>query len=104
MLFGAMSRTINQILFHRSSEKPDEIVCRFLSDDGVECAEITCSDLDQSARRAGAWIAVTRGRRWANVRAKRIAALGPSGFVDVGALPGRFPARMIERGAEALVS
>jgi hypothetical protein len=45
-----------------------------------------------------------RGRRWAYVRAKWIAALGSIGFVGVAALPGPFPAWMrIEQGAQALV-
>jgi peptidoglycan/LPS O-acetylase OafA/YrhL len=45
-----------------------------------------------------------RGRRWAYVRAKWIAALGAIGFVGVAALPGPFPAWMrIEQGAQALV-
>src|SRR5260370_1673 len=45
-----------------------------------------------------------RGRRWAYVRAKWIAALGTIGFVDVAALPGPFPVWMrIEQGAQALV-
>ncbi len=45
-----------------------------------------------------------RGRRWAYVRAKWIAALGSIGFVGVAVLPGPFPAWMrIEQGAQALV-
>jgi peptidoglycan/LPS O-acetylase OafA/YrhL len=45
-----------------------------------------------------------RGRRWAYVRAKWIAALGSIGFVGVAALPGPFPAWMrIEQGVQALV-
>lgn len=45
-----------------------------------------------------------RGRRWAYVRAKWIAALGSVGFVGVAALPGPFPAWMrIEQAAQALV-
>src|SRR5215831_13455181 len=38
-----------------------------------------------------------RGRRWAYVRAKWIAALGTIGFVGVAALPGPFPAWMQHR-------
>jgi acyl-CoA synthetase (AMP-forming)/AMP-acid ligase II/acyl carrier protein len=56
MLFGATSRTINQVLLDRSVEQPEEIAYRFLSDDGIEYAEITYRDLDESARRIGAWI------------------------------------------------
>jgi peptidoglycan/LPS O-acetylase OafA/YrhL len=45
-----------------------------------------------------------RGRRWAYLRAKWIAALGSIGFIGVAALPGPFPAWMrIEQGAQALV-
>jgi peptidoglycan/LPS O-acetylase OafA/YrhL len=45
-----------------------------------------------------------RGRRWAYVRAKWIAALGAIGFVGVAALPGPFPAWMrVEQGAQGLV-
>src|SRR5215471_14132191 len=45
-----------------------------------------------------------RGRRWAYVRAKWIAALGTIGFVGVAALPGPFSAWMrIEQSAQALV-
>ena len=45
-----------------------------------------------------------RGRRWAYVRAKWIAALGTIGFIGVAALPGPFPAWMrIEQGAQALL-
>ena len=45
-----------------------------------------------------------RGRRWAYVRAKWIAALGAIGFIGVAALPGPFPAWMrIEQGAQAVV-
>ena len=56
MLCGATSRTITQILLRRSSEQPEEIAYRFLSDDGVKCEEITYRELHQSARRVGAWI------------------------------------------------
>jgi peptidoglycan/LPS O-acetylase OafA/YrhL len=45
-----------------------------------------------------------RGRRWAYVRAKWIAALGTIGFVGVAALPGPFPAWMrVEQSVQALV-
>jgi len=36
MLFGAKSRTINQILLYRSFEQPEEIAYRFLFAEGAD--------------------------------------------------------------------
>ncbi|WP_316233283.1 AMP-binding protein [Bradyrhizobium sp. SZCCHNPS2010] len=61
MLRGATSRTINDLVRHRSISQPDDIAYRFLSDDGAAYREISYRSLEESSRRISAWVG-SRGR------------------------------------------